>query len=68
MFLFYLSGFYQKGVMVSVEREQQADFEKALQNKGVNFTQLGKTTAHYWHLDGNILEGIKVLKSTTIQR
>jgi phosphoribosylformylglycinamidine synthase subunit PurL len=58
----YLFGEAQGRVVVSVSPEKQAEFEKALQNKGVNFTQLGKVTGHDCHIDGELFGGITVAK------
>jgi phosphoribosylformylglycinamidine synthase len=58
----YLFGESQSRIVVSVAPEQQADFEKSLQNNGVNFTELGKVTAHDCHIDGDLFGGITVAK------
>lgn len=58
----YLFGESQGRVEVSVAPEQQMEFEKALQNKDVNFTKLGKVTAHDCHIDGDLFGGITVAK------
>ncbi|MHC2993028.1 phosphoribosylformylglycinamidine synthase [Pontibacter sp. HJ8] len=58
----YLFGESQSRVVVSVSPEQQAAFEQALQNKGVNFTNLGKVTAHDCHIDGELFHAVTVAK------
>jgi phosphoribosylformylglycinamidine synthase subunit PurL len=58
----YLFGERQSRVVVSVSAAQQAAFESALQNKGVNFTKLGTVTAHDCHIDGELFGGITVAK------
>ena len=58
----YLFGESQSRVVVSVAPEKQAAFEKALQNKSVNFKKLGTVTSHDCHIDGALFHGITVAK------
>ena len=58
----YLFGESQSRVVVSVAPEQQAAFEKSLQNNGVIFTNLGKVSAHECHIDGELFHGISAAK------
>ncbi|WP_299703985.1 hypothetical protein [uncultured Pontibacter sp.] len=52
----------QSRVTASVSLEQQAAFEQAMQNKGVNFTQLGMKTSHDHHIDGLLYYAATVVK------
>ncbi|WP_242922611.1 phosphoribosylformylglycinamidine synthase subunit PurL [Pontibacter liquoris] len=58
----FLFGESQGRVVVSVSPDQQAAFEKSLQNNSVNFTKLGVVTRHDCHIDGALFHGITVAK------
>ncbi|MHA6248962.1 AIR synthase-related protein [Pontibacter sp. CAU 1760] len=58
----FLFGESQSRVVVYVAPEKQADFEKSLQNKGVNFTKLGALTGYDCHIDSELFSGITVAK------
>ncbi len=58
----FLFGESKNCMVVSVATAKQAGFEKALQNKAVNFTKLGSTTGHGYPISGIPFGGISMAK------